>query len=147
MWRSRTPSLELSWLPLSDRKTMPTPEVVFLDMPWCSACYKPRGFASDELEATVARDVLFISTHWGKDIRPSTFAHEYRHMQQYYIPALPKIMFDVHQLDFGDTYDTWARALRTFYRTRPWERDALRYERTFSSDEENEQAWQVAFGN
>jgi hypothetical protein len=90
MLLAKHPSLELSWLPLSDRKTMPTPAVAFMDLDWCSACYLRRGDRHENLESTGATDTIILSTHWGGDIRPSCIAHEYRHMQQHYLPDLPK---------------------------------------------------------
>jgi hypothetical protein len=147
MLLAKHPSLELSWLPLSDRKTMPTPAVAFMDLDWCSACYLRRGDRHENLESTGATDMIVLSTHWGGDIRPSCIAHEYRHMQQHYLPDLPKAYADgMLQLDFGDTRESWLKSIRQFYRAMPWESDALRYELRLSPDQQNEESWQASFG-
>lgn len=131
---SRTPSLEVSWLPLSDRKGLPTPLVAFGDFADASGYFLARGIRYDEFESTGARDVLLLSTVHGP--RPATLAHEHRHFQQHYIPGLPRI-FAAPALQFGDTVTTWRRAIRAFYLTRDFEMDALRYERRLAVDEVN----------
>lgn len=123
---------------------MPTPQVAFADLDWCAGCYAARGKRYDAaywgVESTGARDLIVISTRW--ELRPATLAHEFRHMQQHYLPSLPAI-YDAPALDFGKTPDSWADAIRVFYR-RPYEADALRYERRLSPDETNEQHWRAA---
>lgn len=138
---SRRPSLELSWLPISDRKTLPTPRITFMDLDWCGGCYCARGLRFDDMELTGNVDTIVVSTHFG-EVKPSVLAHEFRHMQQHYLPSLPRI-FAAPTLDFSG--DKWEGAIRRFYRGRPYEADALRYERRLAPDHANERAWQVAF--
>jgi len=136
---ARFPSLELSWLPISERKGLPTPAILFHHDPQCSGCYLARGEPWDQLEHCGERDVLMISTAHGA--RPSTIAHEFRHMQQRYVTALPRIGFSP-ALDFGDTLEAWERAVKVFYR-RPWELDALRFESRLAPDDTNEHAMRI----
>lgn len=137
---SRTPSLEVNWLPNSDRKGLPTPMVAFADLDWCSGCFLPAGIRYESLESTGSRDVLVISTRHGA--RPATIAHEHRHFQQHYLPSLPRL-FAAESLDFGVTFDSWCAAIRKFYRGRPFEMDALRYERRHVIDEQNEASFEA----
>ena len=130
----RRPSLELSWLPLSERKGMATPEIRFEEFTWASGYYLPRGQRLDDYEHTGRGDVLVISTSHGA--RKATLAHEFRHMQQRYIPSLPRLGIS-RVLDFGTTHEDWMRAVRIFYR-RPWELDALRFEAKHAPDQQNE---------
>lgn len=135
MMTARIPSLELAWLPMSERKGMPTPEVRFLDrIDSASGYYLRRGGRNDDYSHTGRRDVLVIGAH-GTD-RAATIAHEFRHMQQHYVLALPRIG-DSPTIDFGTTTEEWERGLRIFYR-RPWEFDALRFERRLAPDHSND---------
>lgn len=136
----RYPSLELAWLPLSDRKTLSTPRIVMLEEPDVGGYYSARGvrYIGGTYPTHGERDTIVVSTHWGDGRIASTLAHEYRHMQQWYVPSLPKI----RPAPWPDWSD-WERAIRRFYHGRPWELDALRYERRHAPDQDNEQAMQV----
>lgn len=129
------------WLPLSDRKTMPTPRVVYLDLAWCGGYYAGRTTTHclDDFGSWLDRkdgDIIVLSTHWG-DPRPGVIAHEHRHLQQHYVKSLPQIGLCKGTNDDG-TLGTWEREIRTFFRTQPWEMDALRYERRIAPDEVSE---------
>lgn len=138
---ARHPSLELSWLPMSDRKGMPTPQIAYADLDWCSGCYCKAGTRFEDMEAPGARDTIFVSTRFG-DVRGAVLAHEYRHLQQHYITSLPK-SFNARALDFGQTFESWSNAIKEFYK-RPYELDALLYERRLSPDEGNLMQWEAA---
>jgi hypothetical protein len=142
MHRVRFPSLEFSWLPLSDRKSMPTADVVYADVSSWSGAYVPAGYRLEEFEHTGSRNTIVLSTHYG-ETRRATVAHEFRHLMQRYLPSLPRMRL-VPALDFGDTHETWAKAIRRFYRERPWEFDALRYETRFDADDPvTEDTWRA----
>lgn len=144
LMRVRRPSLELSWLPLSDRKSIPTPEVAYAEMHDCGGCYVPAGYRDDDFETTGRRDLIVLSTAFGEP-RPTTIAHEFRHLMQRYLPSLPRLRF-MPALDFGETHETWTRAIRVFYRERPFELDALRYQTRIAPDDLTADFWQALEG-
>ncbi len=136
----RYPSLELSWLPMSDRKTLPTPHVVMVDLPEVGGFFSPRGIPQrDYVPTNGSRDIIAISTHWNDSRIASTLAHEFRHMQQWYLPGLPKWPNSDGWMDFSD----WDAAIKKFYRTRRYEMDALRYEYRLARDDTNERVREV----
>ncbi len=137
----RHPSLELNWLPLSDRKTLATPHVVMVDEPNAGGFYSPRGQSCrDSSVPTLGeRDIIAVSTHWDDSRIASTLAHEFRHLQQHYLPSLPRI----RAAPWLDWNVDWEKQLRLFYRGRPWEMDALRYERRHAKDDANERTVEI----
>lgn len=130
----RHPSLDLNWLPRSERKGLSLPRVEFRDVVGAGGYYLMAGARFDEFEHAGERDVLVISI---TAVDPAaTIAHEFRHMQQRYVTTLPRIEC-APWMDFGDTFETWSRAFRVFYR-RPWERDALQFELRHAPCESND---------
>lgn len=129
------------WLPLSDRKTLPTPRVVFVDLPAWGGYFACRTVERciDDVTDIDRRDgdLIVLSTHWG-DPRPGVLAHEHRHFQQHYLPCLPLMRGGQSGFDFGNTLESWNRTIRRYFVTQPWELDALRYERRLAPDSVNE---------
>ena len=137
------------WLPLSDRKGLPTPRVLFCDAPEFGGAFYCRtlsravdglwlGLEFDRYEA----DHIVLSTHWG-DTPGSVIAHEHRHLQQFYRgTSLPAIGVQQPFADDG-TYEGWRKAIRRYYRSMPWEMDALRYSMRTHRDQTAEQHFEV----
>jgi hypothetical protein len=134
-----------SWLPLSDRKGLPTPRVMYADLDWCGGCFIARtaercideDFGIDRREA----DVIVLSTRHG-DVPGSTLAHEHRHFQQHYLQALPRIGVVRPFDDAGG----WDAGIRSYYGSQAWEMDALRYSMRAHRDETCEAQWAAVFG-
>lgn len=129
------------WLPLSDRKGLPTPRVLFRHMDWCSGCFVARThdrFIEDWLDIDRSEgDVIVLSTAYD-DIDPSVIAHEHRHFQQHYFQSLPRLGACI-PFDPGDgSLEAWNVGIRNFYRSQPWEMDALRYELRIAKTEKSE---------
>lgn len=136
----------LSWLPMSDRKGLPMPRVVFRDIAWASGaffCRMAERCFDKELDADRNDgDVLVISTHWGQP-SASTIAHEHRHFQQYYCLGLPQCGVVQPFQMMGDGEEDWRAGIRRFYRAQPWEMDALRYAMRIHRDEKCECEWEA----
>lgn len=127
---ARPPTIDpFSWLPLSDRKGLPTPRVLLRDLCNVGGFFAPRTkercideeFGFDRRES----DHIVLSTHWGEPMG-STVAHEHRHFQQHYRLLLPQLG-KVLPVDFGETQEDWVKGIHQFYTSQPWEMDALRY--------------------
>lgn len=131
--------MNFSWLPLSDRKTLPTVKVLFKDFEYASGLFYPRTpnrCVDDWLEIDRgAIDVIVLSTHWGEP-QMSTIAHEYRHFQQHYISNLPHWFGQSTASCAHDgTYRGWQNMIRNFYRSQAWEMDALLYSLKYARDD------------
>lgn len=134
--------MSFDWLPLSDRKGLPTPRVLYMDLDWCLGCFVARTpercvedyFGIDRSE----RDVIVFSTHWG-ELAGSVVAHEHRHFQQRYLLGLPRLGTPINQVRDVRDAAHWRAAIKRFYTSQPWEMDALRYSVRVHLDEPTEQ--------
>lgn len=137
MERIKRPSLNLNWLPLSERKTLPTPRMAFIDVTGCGGycAYRTDYHCIEELTGWDRRDgdVIVVSTAYGDYERTAaTLAHEYRHLQQNYFNDLPRLgTCQPFRQDMP-----WEEAIRVFYR-QPCEFDALLFEHRFAPEETN----------
>lgn len=133
--------MTLQWLPLSDRKTLPTVRIAYVDIEFAGglfACRTDGRCLLQDLGLDIDRrdgDVIVLSTHWG-DPHASTIAHEHRHFQQHYFPRLPRLGM-VQPFDNGGdiTIGGWRRGISQFYKRQRWEMDALLYSARISRDD------------
>ncbi len=139
----------LDWLPLSDRKGLPTPRVVLRDVADCSGrfyCRLPYRWVEHDIDIERSeRDVILLSTHWGEP-SASTIAHEHRHFQQRYLTGLPQSGHYRQPFSDGGTVEGWRIAIRRYYREHPWEMDALRYSARVHVDDHNDAQLHATFG-
>lgn len=132
--RVKNPSLELNWLPNSFLKGLPTPNIALVsDSGYSGAYYQHQDYAWDDMDLR-SKPLIII------DIcitdAASTIAHEMRHHWQYH-----------NGIEFDNV--AWNRdinyydALIEYYTKSYTEFDALRFERKFAPDEDNEYIWMI----
>ncbi len=101
---------ELSWLPLSERKNITLPKVIFED--YCS-----QGYGGYQLENT-----LVVVLEDEENI-PATIAHEYKHYQQY----INGIIFPPSRIGLFKKH-SYNKAIRMYFRTQRHEMEALLFQ-------------------
>lgn len=128
-------SLELRWLARHDKDIL-LPEIVFApDMDKiarnrCAGCYwKPEHseYLIGESFVPFDRGVIAIGTE-DPELIPGIIAHEWRHHWQFHRGLLPS---KVAAWKFSTDYDT---TIRRFFRERPHEMDALKYQLKHAPD-------------
>lgn len=141
-------SLELRWLSRHDKDIL-LPEIVFTaDMEnaagsRCCGCYwrpEENEYLIGDKFVPFDRGVIAINTEDPELIR-GTIAHEWRHHWQFYHDLLPPA---AASWDFGGSnYDA---KIRRFFRSRPHEMDALRYQLKHAPDWCSENMAHLTFG-
>lgn len=131
-----------TWLPLSDRKTLPSIKVVYRDIDYAAGLFYPKHtckWIDHDLDMDRGEsDIIVLSTRWG-DPTESTISHEHRHFQQHYFLGLPQIGILVPFENDG-THEGWKAGIKAYYQKQPWEMDALLYsERVIRNDSNDEQ--------
>lgn len=110
---------DLNWLPLSLRKNIVLPKVV-----WEEKNDQPYGGFYEKGILTIVEDKY----------EASVIAHEFKHYLQDITVGIPCVPFNM-ELFRGDTYN---KAIRLFFRTRPWEMEALLFQHKYAPEEYTE---------
>lgn len=139
----RIPSLELNWLPMSVRKGLPTPRVIFASREWGGRYCSTRRDCGRYIDPLTdidctKRGLIEINGEdsiWeGSDLLPGAIAHEYRHHEQQH--SWRRFYSSVFQCR-GD----YRASIVAFFRGYPQEMDALRFQLRVAPDDLSRQ-WQ-----
>lgn len=137
--------MTFNWLPLSDRKTLPSVRVLYVDITEAAGYFvsrtEHRCFNEEFQIERSERDVIVLSTHWG-DPTGTTVAHEHRHFQQRYGLSPVRLGRPLELEPRGETYEDWAQWMRRFY-SQPWEKDALLYSLKHDRDDATQQQYEA----
>lgn len=115
-------SSSLNFIPLSNRKGIPTPKVVFV--PYTGQNYGGY-YAYDNRLVIVERD---------EKRTPATIAHEFRHHEQLY-----RNQFSCRKGSKTYHHLPYEQMIRNYFRSQAHELDALLFERKIAPDDTNEQ--------
>lgn len=112
---------DLSWLPLSDRKNIDLPNIVY-------EIHTDQNYGGYYEYGTKTLVVVLAEEH----LIPATIAHEFCHYLQY-IRGIP---FTGSSLDLFEKFE-YTRAIRMYFRSQPKEMEALLYESKVAKNERN----------
>lgn len=133
----RHPTLELDWLPLSVRKGLDQPRIVFTGAADCGGRYWARARGNKPILTPFhfdRREAAIIEL--GCMPTPATIAHEYRHHWQrenniYWSPC------SAAWNPIDDGWNAYWKEIRRYFTTHKDERDALLFEAKIAPDDIN----------